>query len=276
MRTPTEDEDGTSDAGAGSSPTCRPAQVCDEDLFREMRTAGPAERARIREELARRHGGLVRWLAARYANPALDTEELRQVGYLGLVLAIERFDPDRGSDFISYARPTVQGEIRRWFREKRRWVRLPRRLQETKAALRSANEALLHRLNREPSAAELADYCGLPQNLVTEALAAEDHFSAASIDAPLGGDGDENYTFADVLPDTDRSMDLVVDLTTLRPLLCELDERDRRVLHLRFVQELTQAQIGTEIGCSQMHVSRMLTRILEQLRAGMLGYRPAA
>jgi RNA polymerase sigma-B factor len=246
------------------------SDLSDEDLFRLMRTAQPAERDRIREALVTRHGGLVRWLAAQYANQAVDVEELRQVGYLGLVLAVDRFDVDRGSDFISFARPTVQGEIRRWFRDKRRWVRLPRRLQEAKAVIRSSTEELTHKLNRAPTLSELAEHCGLPESLVAEAEAADDNFTTASLDAPVGNDGDESFSLADMVGAEDPLMDLLLDCNALRPLLDELDERDRRLLQLRFYEDCTQVEIGKELGCSQMHVSRLLSRILTQLRTALL------
>jgi RNA polymerase sigma-B factor len=246
------------------------AELSDEDLFRMMPKAQPADRDRIREALVTRHGGLVRWLAAQYAYQAVDVEELRQVGYLGLVLAVDRFDVDRGSDFISFARPTVQGEIRRWFRDKRRWVRLPRRLQEAKAVLRNSTEELTHKLNRAPTLSELAAHCGLPESLVAEAEAADDNFTTASLDAPVGHDGDESFSLADMVGTEDPLMDLLVDCNALRPLLAELDERDRRLLELRFYHDFTQVEIGKELGCSQMHVSRLLNRVLTQLRNALL------
>jgi RNA polymerase sigma-B factor len=162
------------------------AEMTDTALFQRMRTADPIERDRIRDVLVHRHTGLVRWLASQYAHPGVEIEELRQVGFLGLVLAIDRFDVERGHDFLTFARPTVQGEIRRWFRDKRRWIRLPRRLQEAKATLREATEVLTHQLGREPSNAELAAQTGLTEELVAEARAADDTFTTASLDAPLG------------------------------------------------------------------------------------------
>src|ERR1700759_378702 len=124
-------------------------QLDDTELFRSMRTAEQAERDRIRDVLANRHTGLVRWLAPQYAHPGVEIEELRQVGFLGLVLAIDRFDVERGHDFLTFARPTVQGEIPRWFGDQRRWIGLPRRLQEAKATLRESNELMTHQLGRE-------------------------------------------------------------------------------------------------------------------------------
>jgi RNA polymerase sigma-B factor len=251
--------------------TCRELEsLSDAELFRALRTAGPAERERIRGLLVDRHTGLVRWLAAQYAHPGVEIDELRQVGFLGLVLAIDRFDVERGHDFLTFARPTVQGEIRRWFRDKRRWIRLPRRLQEAKATLREATEVLTHRLGREPSNAELAEHTGLTEALVAEARAADDTFTAASLDAPLAADGEESFTVADTLGADDEQIGMLLECEALRGLVADLPERERRILHLRFYQELTQAQIGTELGISQMHVSRLLARTLDRLRSGVL------
>jgi RNA polymerase sigma-B factor len=264
-----------STAGARLPRHVRPAreleQLDDTELFRSMRTAEQAERDRIREVLASRHTGLVRWLAAQYAHPGVEIEELRQVGFLGLVLAIDRFDVERGHDFLTFARPTVQGEIRRWFRDKRRWIRLPRRLQEAKAAIREASEVLTHQLGREPSNAELAAHAGLTEELVAEARAADDTFTTASLDAPLGAtDGEESFTVADTVGAEDERIGLLVECESLRGLIAELPERERRILHLRFYEELTQAQIGAELGISQMHVSRLLARTLERLRTAVI------
>jgi RNA polymerase sigma-B factor len=246
-------------------------QLDDTELFRSMRTAGPTERNRIRDLLVNRHTGLVRWLAAQYAHPGVEIDELRQVGFLGLVLAIDRFDVERGHDFLTFARPTVQGEIRRWFRDKRRWIRLPRRLQEAKASIREASEVLTHRLGREPSNAELAAHAGLTEDLVAEARAADDTFTTASLDAPLGNsDGEESFTVADTIGTDDDRIGLLVECEALRGLIAELPERERRILHLRFYEEQTQAQIGSELGISQMHVSRLLARTLDRLRSAVL------
>jgi RNA polymerase sigma-B factor len=236
------------------------------DLFRALKGAGPAGRERIQDVLVRRNAGLVRWIAGHYANQAVDADELRQVGYLGLVLAIQRFDVERGHDFKSFATPTVQGEIRRYFRDKRRWIRLPRRLQEAKAILRASTEVLTHRSGREPSNEELAEHCGMSAELVYEALTADDTFSPASLDAPLCNDRDESFTVADTVGDLDERIELIIDCDSVRPLIAELPERERRILHMRFYQEKTQSEIGAELGISQMQVSRLLARTLSTLR----------
>jgi RNA polymerase sigma-B factor len=245
------------------------ADSTDDQLFRALATADGAEKERIQELLVRRYDGLVRWLAGRYAGRAVESDELCQVGYVGLVLAIQRFDPDRGFDFASFAKPTVQGEIRRYFRDKRRWIRLPRRLQETKAVLRDATETLTHELGRSPTVDELAERLAVSPDLVLEALTADDAFAPTSLDAAVGSDGDDTYTIADTMGEEDKSIDLMVDRETVRPLIAALPQREQRILHLRFFADKTQAEIGQELGISQMHVSRLLSRTLASLRQQM-------
>jgi RNA polymerase sigma-B factor len=240
-------------------------------LFRALRSCDDAaERDRIQEEIVRRHNGLVRWLAAKYNNPAVEFADLVQVGYLGLVQAIKRFDPERGSDFISFARPTVQGEIRRYFRDKRRWIRLPRKLQDTKLALRQATEELTHSLGRGPTVPELAAHLGVDEELVLEVMTVDDAYTPHSLDATLGDGEPDPGTLADTLGTLDGRMDVVIDRLSVRPLLEALPERDQRILHMRFFEDLTQGQIAEAVGLSQMHVSRLLTRILGELRAGVM------
>jgi RNA polymerase sigma-B factor len=239
----------------------------DHELLTALKHATAAERDRIQEILVRRHQGFVQWLVSRYANPAVEREELVQVAMTGLVLAIQRFDPDHGSDFVSFARPTVQGEIRRWFRDKRRWIRLPRRLQETKAALREATEKLTHDLLRAPTVAELAAHLAVDEELILEAMTADDNFSPLSLDSPVGNDDSDSWTLAESVGDLDSRLDHLLDSTALRPLLARLAPRDKEILHLRFFEGLTQAEIGERIGLSQMHVSRLLARTLSELRA---------
>jgi RNA polymerase sigma-B factor len=240
--------------------------VPDEDLFRTLRAAGPREAERIREILVTRHDPLVRWTVGRCALPAVDREELLQVGYLGLVLAIDRFDVERGTPFSSFAIPTVQGEIRRWFRDKRRWIRLPRKLQETRARLHVEAELLTHRLHRAPLPRELAAHCDIPEALVMQALAVDDNFTATSLDAAVGQDVDGDLMLIDVLGAEDPGIGRTLDRAVVRPLLEQLKEPDRRVVHLHYYRELPQATIAAELGCSQATVARMLSRILTDLR----------
>ncbi|MBA3744470.1 SigB/SigF/SigG family RNA polymerase sigma factor [Sporichthya sp.] len=247
------------------------AESTDTELFLALRAAGDAERERIQELIVLRYQRLVSWLASRYAGRAVDTDELVAVGNVGLALAISRFDAEHGADFPAYAKPTIQGEIRRYFRDKRRWIRLPRQLQETKAVLREATDDLAHKLGRAPTVNELAEKLAVSPDLVLEAMTAEDHFTVASLDSPVGGADDEGgQTIADTVAFSDTRFDLFEDMEALRPLLAALPDRDQRILHLRFFEEKTQSEIGEELGVCQMHVSRLLARTLAKLRTGML------
>ena len=259
-----------------SSTTATPArspgaEAPDDELFRALREADGGQQERVTEILVQRHVGLVRWVAARYAGRGVDPEDLRQVGFVGLMKAINRFDPDRGIEFVAFARPTVQGEIQRHFRDKRRWIQLPRRLQETKALLRGATETLTHQLGRAPTVAELAGHLDVEEDLVLEAMTAEDTFTLTSLDAAFVSDDPAGAGPLDHLGIEDPSFALLVDLQALRPLLAALPPRERTILELRFFRDLTQTQIGEELGISQMHVSRLLAKTLRQLREQMAG-----
>lgn len=249
------------------SVTSRAEQEPDDQLFREF-GAGGAAGDRALEALVLRHRGLVNSIAARYAGGAVDREELRQIGNVGLVLAIRRFDPDRGTDFPAFARPTIHGEICRHFRDKRRWVRIPRRIQEMKQALRGATEELTHLLGRAPTPEELALRLGADLDAVTEALGVHDNFAVACLDSPVGP-GPGAPALADTLGVDDRCIETFIDCNALRPLIAALTPRERAILEMRFVRDCTQAEIGRALGISQMHVSRLLTAILTRLRDQM-------
>lgn len=254
----------TTRPGAASSQS-----AADEELFCALTEADDGERERIQSVLVERYTGLVRGIARRYANPGVEIDELRQVGYLGLVLAIQRFDPERGSNFAAFARPTVAGEIRRYFRDKRRWVRLPRRVQESKAQVTAGTEALTHELGRSPTVAELANHLGLDEELVLEAITVDDAFVAKSLDAPLGHDDSDAWTLGESLGGTEDRVELMLEIHALKPLVAALSDRDRQILQMRFGDDLTQAEIGRRLGYSQMHISRILAQTFERLRAGL-------
>jgi RNA polymerase sigma-B factor len=239
-------------------------EVADDGLFRALPDASARDRERIHAVLVDRHGGLVRWLASSYAHGGVDIEELRQVGYVGLMLAIRRFDPDHGVEFIAYARPTVRGEIQRHFRDRRRWIRLPRPVHQLKVSLGAAREELTHTLRRSPSVAEYALFLGVEQDAVREALGADDTFELRSLDEPVPGDG--GLFLADLVGGPDPHLDLVVDRQVLRGLLPQLAQRDFEILWLYFFEDWTQHRIGAQFGISQVHVSRLLKATLERLR----------
>ncbi|MFF8469428.1 RNA polymerase sigma factor SigF [Streptomyces griseus] len=219
---------------------------------------------------------LVRFAANRFRNRGSgDMEDIVQVGTIGLIKAIDRFDLSREVEFTSFAVPYIVGEIKRFFRDTSWAVHVPRRLQELRVDLAKAKEALAGVLDRDPTAKELAEYLGIEESEVTEGIVASNGYTAGSLDMPTdtaeAGPGQTaGRTFADVLGDPDPAMEAVENLHALAPLLDELDERERRIIDMRFGQEMTQAQIGAELGISQMHVSRLLSRMLGKLRSGML------
>ncbi|MCZ0997217.1 RNA polymerase sigma factor SigF [Streptomyces mirabilis] len=216
---------------------------------------------------------LVRYAAARFRSRNQDEmEDIVQVGTIGLIKAIDRFELTREVEFTSFAVPYIVGEIKRFFRDTSWAVHVPRRLQEARIELAKATEELRTRLGRTPTTRELAALMSLSEEEVIEARKASNGYNSSSLDAALtaddGADGDT--VLADFIGEDDPSLELVDDFQSLAPLIAELDERQRRIIHMRFVEERTQAQIGEELGISQMHVSRLITRIIKRLRTGLL------
>jgi RNA polymerase sigma-B factor len=218
---------------------------------------------------------LVHFAAGRYRNrPATDREEIIQVGTVGLIKAIDRFDLSRETEFTTFAIPYIVGEMKRFFRDTSWAVHVPRRLQELRVELSKAKEHLSLLLDRDPTVAELAAHLELTEEEVVEGLVAANGYTAGSLDTPYcdaesGPDG-EGRTLADTFGECDPALELVEDFHSLAPLIEKLPERDRRLLQMRFGEEMTQAQIGEELGYSQMHVSRLLSRTIGRLRAGLL------
>ncbi|QOV43554.1 SigB/SigF/SigG family RNA polymerase sigma factor [Streptomyces chromofuscus] len=211
------------------------------------------------------------WFVARRFRNGGDLEDIVQVGTIGLIKAIDRFDLTREVEFSSFAIPYVVGEIKRFFRDTSWAVHVPRRLQELRGTLTRAREQLSVRLDREPTVAELAGHLGMSEDEVTEGLVAANAYTAGSLDLPTDSDDTQGATtYADLLGDEDPALEKVENLHALAPLLRDLDERERRIIEMRFGQEMTQAQIGAVLGCSQMHVSRLLSRVLRRLREHML------
>ncbi|MFB7404894.1 RNA polymerase sigma factor SigF [Streptomyces rubiginosohelvolus] len=237
---------------------------------------GTHEYQYARNTLIEMNLSLVRFAANRFRNRGSgDMEDIIQVGTIGLIKAIDRFDLSREVEFTSFAVPYIVGEIKRFFRDTSWAVHVPRRLQELRVDLAKAKESLAGVLDRDPTAKELAEYLGIEESEVTEGIVASNGYTAGSLDMPTdtseAGPGQTaGRTFADVLGDPDPAMEAVENLHALAPLLDELDERERRIIDMRFGQEMTQAQIGVELGISQMHVSRLLSRMLGKLRSGML------
>lgn len=204
-------------------------------------------------------------IAARFRNRGESHEDLVQVARLGLVNAVKRFDPDCGSEFLSFAIPTIMGECRRHFRDHGWSLRVPRRLKDLNLRLNAAKAELAQELNRAPTASELAEHLGVNREEVVEGLIAANAYSARSIDAPVGAT-DDGPTIAERIGDLDANVERVVDVETVRPLLAALPERERAVIVMRFFENMTQSQIAEQIGLSQMHVSRLLSRTLATLR----------
>ncbi|EGE40713.1 RNA polymerase sigma factor SigF [Streptomyces griseus] len=216
---------------------------------------------------------LVHFAAKRFRNRGSgEMEDIIQVGTIGLIKAIDRFELSREVEFTSFAIPYIVGEIKRFFRDSTWAVHVPRRLQELRVTLAKTREALSTRLDREPTVAELAHHLELTEEEVIEGLIAANGYTAGSLDLPIGADQNsaETVTYGDIKGDVDPAMELVEDLHTLAPLLEQLDEREREIVAMRFGREMTQAQIGEHLGISQMHVSRLLSRLLTKLRKDML------
>ncbi|WP_459645633.1 RNA polymerase sigma factor SigF [Kineococcus sp. NUM-3379] len=225
---------------------------------------GSAERSALREDLLRRHLQLSDHLARRFAGRGEPHDDLVQVATIGLIKALDRFDPARGVPFPAYAIPTMLGEVKRHFRDRGWALRVPRRLQETGRALADAREALTHELGRAPTIAELAARTGRDTDEVVEILESANAYSTVPLDAsPDSG--------ASTLGSVDEQLERVDNREALRPLLAQLPPRERRILALRFVRGMSQSQIASEVGISQMHVSRLLSRTLAQLREGLGG-----
>jgi RNA polymerase sigma-B factor len=207
---------------------------------------------------------LVRALASRYAGRGEPLEDLVQVGALGLIKAVDRFDVDRGVEFSSYAVPTIVGEIRRHFRDKAWAMHVPRRLKELSVRLSRLLDDLTTELGRSPTIAELAEAAGAEEEEVIDALDSAHAYSTRSLHAPFEEGGDDSL--ADKLGTPETGYEEVEDGSLVAAGLDALDERERRIVELRFFEEMTQSQIAAEIGISQMHVSRLLRRALATMR----------
>jgi RNA polymerase sigma-B factor len=229
---------------------------------------GDEERRRIRGELVELHLPLVEYLARRFRNRGEWLDDLTQVATIGLIKSIDRFDLSRGVEFSTYATPTIVGEIKRHFRDKGWAVRVPRRLQELKLALTKAISDLAQRLGRAPTVAELAGHLQMSEEEVLEGLESANAYSTVSLDAPDSGDEDAPAV-AESLGMLDDALEGVEYRESLKPLLERLPPREKKILMLRFFGNMTQSQIATELGISQMHVSRLLARTLAQLREGL-------
>ncbi|MBB2947263.1 RNA polymerase sigma-B factor [Actinoplanes lutulentus] len=211
---------------------------------------------------------LARHLANRYANRGEPRDDLHQVAMMGLIKAVDRFDADRGIDFAGFAIPTIIGELKRHFRDKTWSIRVPRRLQELRLAITGANNALSHTLGRSPTVADIATHLGISEDEVIEGLEGARAYNATSLSTPISESGAE---LGDTLGGDDAGYEQAELRIALGPAMASLDEREQKIVSLRFYGNLTQSQIAEQIGISQMHVSRLLTKALTKLRRQLDG-----
>jgi RNA polymerase sigma-B factor len=238
-------------------------------LFLEYNGAPEDDRTRLRERLVDQYIGLVEFLARRFRNRGEPLEDLVQVGTIGLLKAIERFDLDREVEFSTYATPTIVGELKRHFRDKGWAVRVPRRLQELHLELTKIVSTLGQELGRSPTVAEIAKAAGTSEENVLEGLEIAQAYNFTSLDAPIDSDDAGSTSFADQLGSEDDQLLNLEYRAALAPEMAKLPERERRILYLRFFRGMTQSEIADKLGISQMHVSRLLNRTLMRLREAL-------
>ena len=239
-------------------------------LFRQLnnKKLSSKERKLLRERLVTQHLPLAEHIALRFRNRGQAVEDLRQVAAIGLIHAVDRFEPERGSDFLSFAIPTITGEIRRYFRDATWAMRVPRRLKELHAQISSASQELGQQLGRAPRPSELAAELGIPVDEVQEGLLVSNVYRADSLDTPSALD-EGNSSVGDRLGIEDSELTAIDDRMALYPALALLPERERTIVLWRFFGNLTQTQIAERAHISQMHVSRLLSRSLVTLRNTM-------
>ena len=226
--------------------------------------SGHPSRPRLRESVIEAWLPLARHLANRYANRGEPRDDLHQVAMVGLIKAVDRYEADRGVDFAGFAIPTIIGELKRHFRDRTWSVRVPRRLQELRLAITAANGTLHHTLGRSPGVADIAEYLGISEEEVLEGLEGARAYHSTSLSTPVTDQGTE---LGDTLGGQDAGFELAELRIALGPALASLDEREQRIVSLRFYGNLTQSQIAEQVGISQMHVSRLLAKALTKLRS---------
>ncbi|WP_445169158.1 RNA polymerase sigma factor SigF [Mycolicibacterium sp. Dal123E01] len=238
------------------------------DMFRELAKLDPdsPKHQRHRDRIVERCLPLADHIARRFDGRGEPRDDLVQVARVGLVNAVIRYDVETGSDFVSFAVPTIMGEVRRHFRDNSWSVKVPRRLKELHLRLGAATSELSQRLGRAPTASELAAELDMEREEVVEGLVAGSSYNTLSIDSGGSGSDEDAPAIMDTLGDVDLSLDQIENREALRPLLDQLPERERTVLLLRFFESLTQTQIAERVGISQMHVSRLLAKSLARLR----------
>ena len=254
-----------------ASPYDRTAeQLAADALIRELAAlpTGTPGRDRLRERAIEAWVPMANRLARRFTGRGEPTDDLQQTAMIGLIKAVDRYDADRGIDFAAYAIPTIIGEIKRHFRDRTWSIRVPRRLQELRLAINDANNTLNHTLGHAPTVADIAEHLGLTEEDILEGLEGARAYHATSLATPTGADSG-TMELGDTLGEDDHGFALAELRLDLGPAMAALDERERRILTLRFYGNQTQTQIADQIGVSQMHVSRLITRALAKLRARM-------
>jgi RNA polymerase sigma-B factor len=223
----------------------------------------------IRSELVRMHLPIVRGIARRYAQYDEPIEDVQQAAMLGLVKAINRYDSERGERFLAYAGPTMTGEVKRHFRDRTWLLRMPRRLQELRLAMREARRDFFRDHNRSPTVPEIAGILEISEEEAIEVIGAFDAYRPMSLDTPVG-DEEDAETFGELIGERDSAIEDAVDHIAIRPLLDQLPERERMIILYRFYGNKTQTEIAELMNLSQMHVSRLISRTLAQLHTELL------
>lgn len=233
------------------------------ELFRRFKEEGDMD---AREKLVMSHLNLVCFIANKFKNRGEPIDDLIQVGYLGLLKAIDRFDPSRGLEFTTFATPTIMGEIKRHFRDKGWSVRVPRRLQELSAKVNQATDTLTSQLQRSPTIAEIADYLDATVDEVLEAMESSSAYSSVSLEAPSGADDDDTPSVIDRYATEDSDLAFTDDRIIIEEALASFSPRERDVIEMRFLKGMTQIEIAEKLGISQVQVSRLLRRTLKKIQ----------
>ncbi|MFD8002585.1 RNA polymerase sigma factor SigF [Streptomyces mirabilis] len=237
------------------------------EAFRRLASLSPGrQHDTLREQIVEAWLPMANRLAGRFRNRGESLEDLRQVAALGLVKAVDRYDPELGNAFESYAVPTVTGEIKRHFRDHMWTLHVPRRVQDLRNRVRFAVQELSGTISgHRPTVAEIAEHAGMSEEDVRAGLEALESFTALSLDAQVSG-SDDGYSLSDALGSADPALDVVIDREAVKPRLQALPERERTILYMRFFGDMTQSRIADELGISQMHVSRLISRCCHRLR----------
>jgi RNA polymerase sigma-B factor len=256
MDTPAEPADYARERAAARAALVRLRKMPDDD----------PEYGSLREYVIGEYMSYARYIAGKFRQRGESQLDLEQVAYVGLVKAVDNFDPDYGAAFLTYATPMIAGEVRRHFRDTTWDVHVPRRVQENALAVRAAERELTQQFGRPPTAAEIAQRLELSADEVAEAYEASVAHHAASLDVPVSMADGDGASMGELMGDEDPGFELVVNREALKPLLAELGPRDKKILLMRFFRNMTQTQIAEELGVSQMQVSRLLSQILRGLR----------